>query len=69
VAVTLVGLLALNYPLLELFNRAALVAGVPLLYVYLFIAWGLLIGAIAAVMERKEASGTSGPEPPSPAGD
>ena len=50
-AATLVGMLALNYPLLDLFNRSTLVFGVPILFVYVFLAWGLLIGVIAAVLD------------------
>ena len=69
VAVALVGLLAVTYPLLELFNRAVLVFGVPLLYIYLFLAWGLLIGAMALVLERKGASDTSDLNPRSNSGD
>ena len=69
VAVALVGLLAVNYPLLDLFNRAVLLFGVPLLYVYLFLAWGLLIGAVAVVLERKAASDTSDHNPRSNSGD
>ena len=43
-ALFLLGVLLFNYPLLALFNRATLVAGVPLLYVYIFGAWALLSG-------------------------
>jgi hypothetical protein len=52
VAVFLLGLLLFNYPLLALFNRAATVFGIPLLYAYIFMAWALLIGLLAAVIER-----------------
>lgn len=48
----LAGLL-FNYPLLALFNRAALVDGIPLLYVYVFAAWALLIGLLVLVIEKK----------------
>ena len=69
VAVALVGLLVVNYPLLDLFNLAVLVFGVPLLYVYLFLAWGLLIGAMAVVLERKGVGETSDRDSPSNSGD
>lgn len=47
------GNLLFNYPLLALFNRATLVAGAPLLYVYVFAAWALLIALLALVIEKK----------------
>jgi hypothetical protein len=52
VAVFLLGVLLFNYPLLALFNRTVLVFGVPLLYAYIFVAWALLIGLAALVVER-----------------
>ena len=48
----LLGVLLFNYPLLALFNVRASLLGVPVLYVYLFLAWGLLIALVAAIMER-----------------
>ena len=47
IALFLFGLLAFNPPLLSIFDRDALVLGMPLLYVYLFCAWGLVIALIA----------------------
>jgi len=52
VAVFLLGVLLFNYPLLALFNRTVLVFGVPLLYAYIFVAWALLIGLAALVVEH-----------------
>ena len=46
------GALALNYPLLSLFDRGASVFGIPLPYMHLFIVWALLIGGIAILAER-----------------
>jgi hypothetical protein len=51
-ALFLVGCLLFNYPLLSLFSRDGLVWGIPLLYVYIFITWALLIGLMAVVIER-----------------
>ena len=51
VALFLLGCLLLNYPLVSLFAGAAELAGVPLLYVYVFFAWALLIAAMALVVE------------------
>ena len=52
VAVFLFGCLLFNYPLLFLFNGAQRIFGVPLLYVYIFAAWALLIVLIALVIAR-----------------
>ena len=52
VVLALSGVLALNYPLLEIFNDAGLVLGVPMLYLYLFLVWGGFIGLGAWVLER-----------------
>ncbi len=51
VILALAGVLTLNYPLLGLFNDARLVFGIPLLYLYLFLVWGGLIGLGAWVLE------------------
>jgi hypothetical protein len=47
VALFLFGALLLTYPLLALFNHGGSVLGIPVLYAYLFGAWGLLIGLLA----------------------
>ena len=52
VAVFLLGLLLFNYPLVALFNRAAVVFGIPVLYAYIFGAWAVLIALLALVIER-----------------
>jgi hypothetical protein len=39
------GVLALNYPLLDLFDRAWAPFGIPLLYCYLYLAWLIIIVA------------------------
>ena len=43
------GILLFNYPLLGLVNSAVQLAGIPLLYFYLFAVWFLLIVAAAWV--------------------
>ena len=60
VALFALGVLLWSYPLLALFNRAALWAGIPVLYLYLFGAWALLIALMAAVVN----SGRGGESPP-----
>ena len=53
VALFLLGCLLFNYPLLYLFNVGEAVFGVPLSYVYIFIAWAALIVLMALVVERR----------------
>ena len=52
IAVFLFGCLLFNYPLIALFNSDYPVFGVPLLYVYTFAAWALLIALTALIAER-----------------
>ena len=52
IAIFLLGCLLFNYPLLYLFNVDNYFFGIPLFYVYIFLAWGLLIALTAAVVER-----------------
>jgi hypothetical protein len=54
VALFVLGCLLFNYPMLELFERPVLVAGVPLIYAYLFGAWALLIALGALIARRME---------------
>lgn len=51
VSLFLLGCLLFNYPVLALFNVGASAAGVPVLYVYIFAAWGAVIALAAIVME------------------
>jgi hypothetical protein len=51
VALFLLACLLFNYPVLTLFNVGATAGGVPVLYVYLFAAWGFTIAASAIVIE------------------
>jgi hypothetical protein len=52
VALFMLGCLLFSYPLLSLFNVGGAVAGIPLLYAYLFCVWAALIVLIALVIER-----------------
>jgi len=54
VALCLLGLVLFSYPVLAVFNIHATVAGIPLLYVYFFVAWGALIVLMALVIERPD---------------
>jgi len=53
VATFLLGCVLLNFPVLFLFARRTTVGGIPLVYVYLFGVWALLIAIMALVIERK----------------
>ena len=52
VALFLFGFVLLNYPILSLFNINITVFGLPLLYIYTFGVWGLLIFLSALAMSR-----------------
>ena len=52
-ALFVAGCLLLNYPLIALWNREALLWGLPLFPLVLFALWGLLITALAWLMERR----------------
>ena len=54
VALSMLGFLLFNYPLLALFNRPGTLGGIPMLYVYIFAAWGTLILLIAMVVEARD---------------
>lgn len=47
------GWLCFNYPLLSIFSKEVSVAGIPILYAFLFVVWIMLIGLMAFVMERR----------------
>lgn len=53
VALFLLGVLLLNYPLLNLFASGGRVLGVPVLYAYVFSAWALVIALMALVVEKR----------------
>ena len=48
------GALALNYPVLGLFDRSAALFGIPLLYLYLYLMWFVLIILLIAVVQHSE---------------
>jgi hypothetical protein len=52
IAVFLLGCVAFDYPLFALFAGTSSFLGIPLLYVYVFFAWALLIALMALVIER-----------------
>jgi hypothetical protein len=52
-ALFLLGFLLFNYPLLTLFAGPSQVLGIPVLYLYVFAVWALLIGLMALVVEKR----------------
>lgn len=60
VAVFMFGCLLFSYPVLALFDLPRMIFGMPLVFVYLFVVWAALIGAMAWVAERGERPGRGG---------
>ena len=52
VATFILGAVLFNYPILSLFNTQASVFGIPLLYVFIFVAWACMICLVAWIAER-----------------
>ena len=53
IALFLLGWVLFNFPMLSLFNRPATLFGIPSLYVYIFVAWALVIALVAWIAERR----------------
>lgn len=51
-AVAALGFVLFSYPFLELASRDALVVGLPVLWVYIFAAWGFVIALVAWIVRR-----------------
>jgi uncharacterized membrane protein len=64
IALFLLGALVFAPPLLIIFNKAIRIFGIPVLYFYLFAAWGALIALVALAVEPWQADDESGPELP-----
>ena len=62
VALFLLGCVLLNYPILSLVNLEILVFGLPLLYVYIFGIWCMLISltALATLFHSRDRADDSG---------
>lgn len=60
----LVGVLALNYPLLSIFASGALLFGIPVLYLYLFLFWAGFIAVAGLMIEAKDSDETEASSPP-----
>lgn len=61
IALFLIGVLAISPPLLAVFRAESFLFGMPLLFVYLFGAWALLVAFLALIIEARRAEM---PEPP-----
>jgi hypothetical protein len=60
ISLLIVGTILLNFPLLSVFNKTYLLLGFPVLFLYLFSIWGLIIGAMVLVL-RDRPGRSSGP--------
>ncbi len=62
VALFLLGCVLFNFPILSLVNLEILIFGLPLLYVYIFCVWCLLISlmALATLFHSRERADDSG---------
>ncbi|ALC16174.1 hypothetical protein DSOUD_1394 [Desulfuromonas soudanensis] len=56
----LLGVVMLNFPFIEIFNKTTTILGIPTLVLYLFLGWPLSIGVIYLFSHRLE--NTSAPE-------
>ena len=53
VALAVLAFLLFNYPLLRLFDVDLIVLGVPLVWLYVFTAWGALIALVGLTMRDR----------------
>jgi hypothetical protein len=70
-ALFLLGIVAFTPPFLGIFNTPRLMLGIPVLYLYLFIVWGLLIALVALtvrVSDGDDDDGTTATGPDAAAG-
>jgi hypothetical protein len=49
----LLGALLVNFPILAIFNQAATLGGIPILYLYLFGVWTVGIVAVFILVHRR----------------
>jgi len=54
VSLAVIGILAINYPLVALFSHVTLLFGIPLLYLYLFVVWLAIIALVAVTVARSD---------------
>jgi len=51
IALCMLGMVLFNFPVLALFNVSGTLLGVPVLYAYVFAAWGAMIAVMALLAE------------------
>ncbi len=51
VGIFLLALFLFNFPLINIFGKDIIIAGIPLLYLYIFLVWVAIIVAIVWVVE------------------
>jgi hypothetical protein len=61
IALFLLGVVLLTPPMMAIFNVDRLVFGIPLLYLYLFGAWILLVGLVALVLRPRRTDDPGSP--------
>jgi len=52
VVTLVIGFIALNYPLITLFSKVRVFFGIPILYLFIFTIWSVLIVCIALILEK-----------------
>ncbi len=50
-ALCIFGIVLFNFPVLALFNVPGTLLGIPILYAYIFIAWGVLIALLKLIAD------------------
>lgn len=53
VAIFLVGCLLFNYPVLSWFSYDGMLWGIPVLFIYMFTSWTIVIGLMILIIEIK----------------
>lgn len=53
-AIFVLGFILFNYPVLSIFSTNGFIFGIPVLYVYLFTSWAVIIALMAFVIERQK---------------
>jgi uncharacterized membrane protein len=53
VVLAVVGFALFNYPLLRIADVPVIVLGVPLVWLYVFTVWGLLIVLVALILRKR----------------
>jgi hypothetical protein len=53
IVLLLAGALAINFPLLALFDKPFMWLGIPILYLYLFVSWLIFICLLAAILSKR----------------